>query len=160
MQLTAHTSDEFLQALKALLPPGDAWQWPDGGTGHALLLGTAQEPVRLEAQVQTVLDDAIAAHRVAAGSWRLVDYQTVASTSQSGVAQQAVSVSRPSPLAAGFKTGRRVWGPRARYVLLVSFLSTTVNAQALWDALIAFKLAHIFIWMVDASGQWSWYVQN
>ncbi len=160
MQVTSHTADDFAGALDALLPPGEAWRWADGGTGHALLLATAQEPARLEAQVQAVLDDAITAHRVAAGSWRLVDYQRVADAAVVPALANSVAVSRPRPVYAGFKVGARVWGPRARYVMLVSFSSATVDAQALWDALIEAKLATVFVWMVDASGQWSWHVQN
>lgn len=128
MQLAPHTADDFVGALRALLPPGEAWDWPEGGTGHALLLDTAQEPARIEAFVQSVLDGAVEAHRVAAGSWRLVDYQRVADASVVPAPAKTVGLSSPRPLVAGFKTGAKVWGPRARYVLLVNFSSATVDA--------------------------------
>ena len=179
MQVTPHSTNEFAQALDALLPPGDAWRWPEGGTGYSLLLAMAQEPARLEAQVQAVLDDAIAAHRVAAGSWRLVDYQRVADASQAGVtevvpraafvagspagarlwsdagAMFAVSKAKVEmcrPFAAGSPAGARLWGERARYALLVSYYASVADLAALRAALVAFKQARIYLFFIDITG--------
>ncbi|WP_407059064.1 hypothetical protein ACKZDW_13385 [Ralstonia syzygii subsp. celebesensis] len=37
MKLTTHTTRDYIDALKALLPPGAAWEWPEGGMGDAML---------------------------------------------------------------------------------------------------------------------------
>jgi hypothetical protein len=179
MQIESHTADDFVAALRALLPPGEAWDWPDGGVGHALLLDTAQEPARIEAQVQTVLDKAIAAHRVAAGSWRLVDYQRVADASQAAVTEAVpraafasgspagarlwsdaratfpvakTKVEMCRPFSAGSPAGARLWGERARYALLVSYYATVADVPALREALASFKQARIFLFYIDITG--------
>jgi hypothetical protein len=176
MRVEAHTAAEFAKVLDALLPPGEAWRWAEGGTGHALLLATAQEPARLEAQVQAVLDDAILAHRVVDGSWRLVDYRRVADESQSAVHEVLpraafvagspagarlwsdagaiflvpnVKVEMCRPFVAGSPAGSRVWGSRARYALLVSYYATVTDVFALRLALGAFKQAHMALFFID-----------
>ena len=188
MLLAAHSADDFAGALRALLPPGEAWDWPAGGLGATMLGATSIELARVDATVQEVLDLAIARHKVAGGSWRLVDYQRVADESQAGIVEAlprkvfgagsfagqrlwhspavfAVPLTRLSqarPFCAGSCAGDRLWSQRARYVLVVRYYKTVVDVQALWDALMAFKQAHVYLWFMDIteSGGGVNYVQN
>ena len=59
MQLTPHTSTDYADAQRALLPPGAAFDWPQGGFGDTLLKGMGEELARIGASAQTVLDIAI-----------------------------------------------------------------------------------------------------
>lgn len=150
MTLTPHTAAEFGDALRALLPPGAAWDWPTGGMGDTMLIGTGVELARAEAPVVDILALAIELHTVKRSSWRLVDYQAVADGSQAD--GQYVSVSMPQPFSVGSTVGDRVWSERSRYVLFVQYDVATVDLQALWDALVAFKQARIYLVFVDVSG--------
>lgn len=179
MRTDVHTADDFAKVLRALLPPGDAWDWPEGGVGDQLLRGTAVELSRIDAQVPGLLDAALVLHRPKANAWRLVDYQQVADASQAGFAEvqprkpfaagsgagqrlwsatpgtfavPLVRVSFAKPFAAGSGAGQRLWGQRARYVLVVRYYKTVANAQALWDALATFKQAHVYLFFMDITG--------
>lgn len=179
MRVELHTVDDFAQALRALLPPGEGWAWPEGGMGDKLLRGTAVELTRIDGEVTGVLDASVALHRPLASSWRLVDYQQVADTSQAEITEATprksfaagshagerlwsatpgtfavplVRVSFAKPFVAGSGAGQRLWGPRARYVLVVRYYKTVADVQALWDALMAFKQAHVYLFFMDITG--------
>ena len=109
MKVTAHSARDFTDAIKALLPPGAAWDWPVGGVGDALLLSTAEELARVDAATQAVLDRAIDVHRPKASSWNITEYRRVA--------REAVStISETLPrrtFAVGSKVGDRIWSQAA-----------------------------------------------
>lgn len=186
MKVTAHSPRQFADALKALLPPGAAWKWPEGGTGDMLLLGIAEELARVEYAAQGVLDNAIETHRPKASSWHISAYQRVAEDALGGQAemmprrpfaigstvgqrlwsQAAPGLNFPIDLVRvdhllgparvgnghGSRIGDRLWGTRGRYVLRVRYYRSVVNPAVLWEALAAFKQAHVFLWFEDISG--------
>lgn len=194
MKVTAHTSREFADAIKALLPPGAAWEWPEGGLGDALLLGSSEELARIEAAAQGVLDNAIEAHRPKAGSWHISAYQRVAEEALGGLTETmprrpaaigstvgsrlwshaAPGLDFPIPLVKvmhlqgparvgnghGSRIGDRLWGSRSRYVLLVRYYRSVVNPAVVWEALAAFKQAHVVLWFEDISGVGGSYAPN
>ncbi|MDR0673317.1 MAG: hypothetical protein LBF93_06605 [Zoogloeaceae bacterium] len=109
MNLTPHTPAEYTQALKALLPPGRAWEWKanGGGLGHRLLSGTAEEPARLESGIPGVLDNAIDTHRPKYSSWHIDEYRRVAAE-----ALEAAGIVEALPrkmFAVGSHVGDRLW---------------------------------------------------
>jgi hypothetical protein len=179
MRLTPHTAADYGDALRTLLPPGEAWDWPAGGLGDKLLIGTGQELARVDAPVAEVLDLALVRHTLKRSSWRLVDYRAVAAASQAGIVEtvprtafvagspagqrlwskagaaftvpvQQVDVCRP--FAAGSAAGTRLWGERARYVLLVGYYATVADLAALREALTAFKQASMLLFFIDVTG--------
>lgn len=182
MKITAHTSREFADAIKALLPPGAAWEWPEGGLGDGMLLGTAEELARVEAAAQQVLDNAIETHRPKNSSWHISEYRRVASEALAGVQEtmprrtfavgakvgdRVWSSAAPGlnfpidlvridhlvgPFRVGSHAGDRVWGSRGRYVMQVRYYRSVVNPKVLWDALMAFKQSHVYLWFEDISG--------
>lgn len=190
MKVAQHSAREFAGALKALLPPGAAWEWPQGGTGDALLLGTAEELARVEAQAQVVLDSAIEAHRPKISSWHISAYRRVAREALGGlteplprrpftvgskVGQRLWGQAAPGqnfpialvqvdhllgPFRVGSHAGDRLWGTRGRYVLRVRYYRSVVNPAVLWEALSAFKQAHVFLWFEDISGIGGSYASN
>lgn len=182
MKIAAHTPRQFADAIQALLPPGAAWEWPEGGLGDALLLGTGEELARVDAAAQGVLDAAIEAHRPKYNNWHISAYRRVASEALAGVAEtlprraaaigchigdrlwshDAPQQTFPIPLVTvdhlvgpariGSRVGCRLWGHRGRYVLLVRYYRSVVDPKVLWDALAAFKQAHVYLWFEDISG--------
>jgi len=194
MKITDHTPREFADAIKALLPPGAAWEWPEGGTGDALLLGTAEELARVEAAAQAVLDNAIETHRPKAGSWHIGAYRRVAEEALGGLtetmprrpfaigstvgqrlwSQAAPGLNFPISLVRvdhllgparvgnghGSRIGDRLWSTRSRYVLRVRYYRSVVNPAVLWEALAAFKQAHVYLWFEDISGVGGNYAPN
>lgn len=181
MKLPRHDIGQYADALQALLPPGQAWQWPTGGLGDAMLRGTATELARVGGHGQQVLDAAIEAHRPKASSWHIDEYRRVAAealgnlqepprrafTVGSKVGQrlwsnQGAALAFPidlvkvshlvGPMRVGSRAGSRLWGPRGRYVLLVRYYRSVVDPVGLWAALDAFKQAHVFLWFEDISG--------
>lgn len=194
MRVTPHSPRQFAAALKALLPPGAAWEWPEGGTGDMLLLGTAEELARVEAAAQGVLDNAIETHRPKASSWHISAYRRVAEDALGGLtetmprrpfaigstvgqrlwSQAAPGLNFPIDLVRvdhllgparvgngqGSRIGDRLWGTRGRYVLRVRYYRSVVNPAVLWEALAAFKQAHVFLWFEDISGVGGSYAQN
>lgn len=60
----------------------------------------------------------------------------------------------------GSHIGDRLWGTRGRYVMRVRYYRSVVNPQLLWDALNAFKQAHVFLWFEDISGVGGSYAPN
>lgn len=182
MKVIAHAPREFADALQALLPPGAAWEWPQGGLGDALLLGTAQELARVEGDTQGVLDVAVGTHRPATGSWHIDAYRRVADEALGDLAetmprrpfavgsavgdrlwsQAAPGLDFPidlvrvdhllGPFRVGSRVGDRLWSNRSRCVLRVRYYRSVVNPAVLWEALAAFKQAHVFLWFEDISG--------
>lgn len=182
MKLNLHPPRQFADALGALLPPGAAWDWPQGGLGDALLLGTAEELARVEAESQQVLNTAIATHQPQTSSWHISAYRQVAEAALGGlvevlprrtfaigstVGQRLWSAAAPGltfpvastqvdhllgPMRVGSRIGARLWGTRSRYVLRVRYYKSVVDTQALWNALAAFKQAQVFLWFEDITG--------
>jgi hypothetical protein len=149
MQIQAHTAANFVDAMRGLLPPGQAWQWPDSGMGAQLLNGMAQELARMDAFAAPLLDAAVTAHTPEHHSWRLADYQAIASGSQTGFAQYSVTVGIVKPLTVGSHVGDVLWGARCRYVIAVTYMSGLVDLSKLVAALLAFKQAHAVLFFVD-----------
>jgi len=182
MKVTAHTAREFADAIKALLPPGAAWDWPEGGLGDNMLLGTAAELARVDAEVQGILDNAIELHRPKVGSWHISEYRKVALAALGGLTETmprktfavgshvgdrcwsnaAPSITFPvdlvridhlvGPLRVGSRVGGRCWSTRGRYVMQVRYYRSVVNPKVLWDALMAFKQSHVYLWFEDITG--------
>lgn len=179
MQIIPHSAAEYADSIKALLPPGVAWDWPAGGLGRALLQGTGAELARVEAETQKVLDRAVAIHRPATANWHISAYRAVADLVVAGVVESIprtpacvgskvgvrlwsadavfpvplVQVDHlVGPLRVGSHVGDRCWGPRGRYVLRVRYYRSVVNPYLLWQALNTFKQAHVFLWFEDITG--------
>lgn len=182
MKIVVHTPRQFADGIKGLLPQGNAWDWPGGGFGDALLLSTAQELARVEAETQKVLDTAIEMHRPKNSSWHIREYRRVANEALAGavetmprkmfgvgshVGDRLWSVAAPGltfpvdlvqvdhligPFRVGSHVGDRCWGARSRYVLRVRYYRSVVNPQVLWEALMNFKQAHVFLWFEDITG--------
>ncbi|MCL1961399.1 MAG: hypothetical protein FWG56_06445 [Desulfovibrionaceae bacterium] len=111
MKLQPHTQDDYAQALLALLPPGKAWEWPEGGFGHSLLRGTAIEPTRIEHDIPNVLQRAIDAHRPRFSSWHISEYQRVA---EEALAAAGITETLPRKTCAiGARIGDRLWSANA-----------------------------------------------
>lgn len=190
MKLKRHTDRDYVNAYLALLPPGAAWKWPEGGFGDALLLGLAQEPVRLEGDIQAVLDAAIERHRPATRSWHIDEYRKVAAKAIAGVSETmprkpfavgskvgdrlwshaAPTLTFPvdlvridhllGPLRVGSRVGDRLWSTRSRYVIRVRYYRSVVDPKVLWDALTAFKQEHVYLWFEDITGVGGSYAPN
>lgn len=182
MIVEPHEARDYADALKALLPPGAAWEWPEDGAGDALLLATAQELARVDGACQGVLDNAIETHRTRAASWNIAEYRRVAREAVAGVAEtlprktfavgarvgdRAWSAAAPDttfavplvrvyhllqPLRVGSRVGDRLWNTYSRYALRVEYYRSVVDPQLLWDALAAFKQAHVQLNFVDITG--------
>jgi hypothetical protein len=111
MNYTPHTPAEFTDALRALLPPGKAWEWADGGLGAEMLAATAEELARLESSVPIVLKRAIDTHRPKYSSWHIREYQRMADE-----ALVAAGVTEKMPrkmFAIGSTIGERLWSKDA-----------------------------------------------
>nr|VFK58492.1 MAG: hypothetical protein BECKTUN1418F_GA0071002_11455 [Candidatus Kentron sp. TUN]VFK61634.1 MAG: hypothetical protein BECKTUN1418D_GA0071000_11567 [Candidatus Kentron sp. TUN]VFK67354.1 MAG: hypothetical protein BECKTUN1418E_GA0071001_11435 [Candidatus Kentron sp. TUN] len=153
MKITPHTAREYADAIRALLPPGKAWEWPEGGLGDSLLLGTAEELARVDAATQGVLDNAIEIHRPMESSWHISEYQRVA---EEALMNDNPEITSPGdfvqiahlfgPARIGSHIGDRLWGTRSRYVLLVCYDPSEVDPAPLLEALEGFKQAHVFLW--------------
>lgn len=190
MKITPHSARDYADALKALLPPGAAWDWPEGGTGDTMLLGAAAELARIDAATQAVLDNAIETHRPKLGSWHISAYRAAALEALgdltetmprktfavgSKVGDRLWSHAAPEltfpialvqidhlvgPFRIGSKVGDRLWGTRSRYVLRVRYYRSVVDPAVLWEALTAFKQAHVFLWFEDITGVGGIYASN
>lgn len=189
MKQSLHSAREFADSIKALLPPGSAWEWPEGGFGDAMVLGTSGELVRVEAASQVVLDAALESHRPKVSSWNISAYRRVAQEALAGVTETlprrpasvgskvgdrlwssradrnfAVSLVQVDhllgPARVGSKVGDRLWGTRSRYVLRVRYFSSVVDPALLWAALTAFQQSHVFLWFEDVTGVGGFYAPN
>lgn len=148
MRLTHHAASGYAAALKALLPPGAAWDWPEDGMGYAMLMATAQELARLEADIQSVLDNAIEQHRPKTISWHISEYQRVAEGALAGVDNPGALVQLShltQPARIGSRIGDRMWSERSRYYLFVRY-DRSVDPEPLRKVLSEFKQAHVFLW--------------
>jgi len=182
MEIVVHSPRQFADGIKGLLPQGATWDWPEGGFGDALLLDTAQELARVEAETQKVLDTAIELHRPKNSSWHISQYRRVANEAIAGVAetmprrafavgstvgqrlwsQAAPDLTFPvdlvqvdhlvGPFRVGSHVGEQLWGTRSRYVLRVRYYRSVVDPLLLWEALMDFKQAHVFLWFEDITG--------
>ena len=190
MRLPAYTGSDYADAQRALLPPGAAWEWPQGGFGDDLLGGMGAEPARIGVDAQQVLDDAIDAHRPKYASWHISAYRLVAAEAIAGVAEIVprrtfavggkvgdrvwsaaapgltfpVDLVRVDHLLGPFRVGSRVggglWSANGRFVLRVRYYRSVVNPAVVWDALMAFKQAHVYLWFEDITGVGGSYGQN
>lgn len=154
MELRPHDAGDYSQAMAALLPPGQAWQWPSGGFGAAMLGGTAIEPTRLETDISAVLDAAIEIHRPAVSNWRIDEYRRIAAAAVSAAQALAPGVEivrvqdKIKPFCVGARVGDLVWSARARYILRVRYDAAYVDPEAgLYQALAGFKQSHVYLWM-------------
>lgn len=182
MKLTSYSPIDYADAQRALLPPGAAFDWPQGGFGDALLTGIGEELARIGADAQTVLDTAIEQHRPKYSNWHISEYRRVASEALAGVAETMprrtfavgghvgdrvwsgaapglnfpIDLVRVDHLLGPFRVGSRVgdclWSASGRFVLRVRYYRSVANPKVIWDALMAFKQAHVYLWFEDISG--------
>lgn len=182
MIVPTHSAREFADALKALLSPGAAWDWAEGGFGDSLLLGTAEELARVDAAAQAVLDRAIDVHRPAAASWHISEYRRVAREALGDLAEpmprktfavgskvgdRVWSQAAPDqtfpvelvrvehllqPLHVGSRVGDRLYETASRYVIRVYYYRSVVDPRFLFEALNVFKQAHVRLHFIDVTG--------
>lgn len=190
MRLPVYTSSDYADAQRALLPPGAAFDWPQGGFGDMLLKGMGEELARIGAGAQAVLDSAIESHRPKHTSWHISEYRRVANEAIAGMAETmprrtfavgskvgerlwsaaAPGLNFPVPLVqvdhlvgpfrVGSHVGDRLWGSRGRYVMQVRYYRSVVNPKVIWDALMEFKQAHVYLWFEDITGVGGNYAPN
>lgn len=190
MQLTPYTATDYADAQRALLPPGAAFDWPQGGFGDTLLKGMGEELARIGADTQKVLNNAIEQHRPKHSNWHISEYRRVAQEAIAGVVETmprrtfavgshvgdrlwsaaAPGLNFPVPLVqvdhlvgpfrVGSHAGDRLWGTRGRYVMWVRYYRSVVDPKTLWDALDKFKQAHVRLWFVDITGVGGNYAPN
>jgi hypothetical protein len=190
MKLPLHNARQYGDAITALLPPGEVWEWPVGGLGDTMLVATGEELSRIEAAAQHVLDNAIETHRPKASSWHISAYQRVAEEALGGLVETmprrpaaigskvgdrlwshaAPDLTFPvalvrvmhlqGPARVGSRIGDRLWSTRSRYVLLVRYYRSVVNPAVIWEALAAFKQAHVYLWFEDITGVGGSYAPN
>ncbi|GAB6139932.1 hypothetical protein JCM14076_06610 [Methylosoma difficile] len=173
--MIAHAAGDYAHSLKALLPLGQAWEWPDVGLGADLLLGTAQELARVDDAALIVLADAIDLHQPGQISYLLSDYQQVADSALQIIERKPASIGcgmgyrlwsntapqsvTPTPgvvldddfqpFVVGNVIGTQLWSGRCRYYLRVAFDRSLIDAFSLLEALRVFKQAHVFLFVVD-----------
>lgn len=179
MMVTQHFPREYADAIKALLPPGAAWDWPEGGVGDSMLLGTAQELARVDGGTLEVLDAAIEVHRPGVCNFHINEYLRTAEAALTGVVEHRRTFAvgarvgdriwssggatfavplvrlahRIGPFRVGSHAGDRLWrSPRSRFFLQVRYYRSVVNPKQLFDALAAFKQAHVYLWLEDITG--------
>lgn len=178
MQFTQHTDRDYADVLMALLPPGTVYKWPVGGLGDGLMLSAGKELSRVDAAIQQVLDRAIELHRPKYGNWNISEYRRIGNEAIAGVVEnrktfavgakvgQRVWSSAHTnfyvpflkidhlmgPLRVGSKVGAGVWSAKGRYVLRVRYYRSVVNPKVVWDALKAFKQAHVWLFFEDITG--------
>lgn len=190
MIVVTHSPREYVDAIRSLLPPGAAWEWPEGGLGDDMLLGTAQELARVEADTPAVLDTAIATHLPNTASWHINEYRRVAAEAIAGVVesmprqtfavgshvgQRLWSYAAPGttfpvdlvrvdhllrPFRVGSRVGESLWASDKRYMLRVRYYRSVVSPGPLWDALDAFKQAHVYLSFEDITGVGGIYAPN
>ncbi len=179
MKLIPYSADDYAGAIKALLPPGAAWEWPAGGLGDAMLTGTAAELARVDEMTQPVVDNAIEMHRPGKCNFHISEYRAFAEAALAEVTETrrtfavgsrvgdrlwssagatfAVPLVRidhlQGPFRVGARVGQRVWKSEfSRYFLRVRYYRSVVDPKALWNALLTFKQAHVFLWFEDITG--------
>lgn len=187
MQLTQYSASDYADAQRALLPPGAAFDWPVGGFGDALLRGMGEELARVGAGAQGVLDNAVGVHLPMHGRWLFEDYQRVAFAAIAGGAEtlprrpaamgghigdrlwssaaadfpvELLRVDLVGTAVIGSHVGDQLWSARGRYVLRVRYYVSVVDPKPIFDALMAFRQAHVFLWFEDITGAGGSYGQN
>jgi hypothetical protein len=111
MKLARHPAPDYTRILRALLPPGAAWDWADGGLGRAMLHGTARELARLDAALPPVLEIAAETHWPRFSGWHIGEYQRVA---DEALAAAGVAETLPrKTFAVGSHVGERLWSSAA-----------------------------------------------
>lgn len=150
MAIPTHTARAFADAMQALLPPGQAWQWPQGGTGDNLMMAMSQELARLSAAAPDVVARAVTVHVPGSSNFHLLAYRAAAEAEavRQGAAVGDVQVDHLTfmPFQVGSVAGDRVWSAGARYILRVRYRVGVVDLPALRAALEAFKQAHVALW--------------
>lgn len=182
MKLPVYTARDYADAQRELLPPGAAFDWPQGGFGDTLLLGMGAELARVGEGAQQVMDAAIETHRPKYRNWNISQYLAVASEAIAGVTEtmprrtfgagshagdRVWSAAAPGltfpidllqvdhllgPFGVGSHAGDGVWSQDGRFVLRVRYYRSVVDPQAVWNALMAFKQAHVWLWLEDITG--------
>ncbi|WP_435626991.1 hypothetical protein [Candidatus Ferrigenium straubiae] len=104
MKLPIYTASNYAAAQGALLQPGAAFKWPQGGFGDTLLKGMGAELERIGEGAQAALDAAIDAHRPKYTNWHIDEYRRVANEAIAGVAETMPR----KPFTAGSKAGQRL----------------------------------------------------
>lgn len=189
MKIKLYTAADYANALRALLPEGVAFKWPQGGFGDALLKGMGAEFARIGAGAQQVLDIAIERHRPKYNNWNISEYRRIANEAIAGVAEtmprqpmrigskigdrlwsSAATRNFPvdllrvehllGPYRIGSKIGSQLWSKDGRYVIRVRYYHGVVDPKPVWDALSAFKQDHVFLWFEDITGAGGNYGQN
>ncbi|KAF7600165.1 MAG: hypothetical protein CGU28_04175 [Candidatus Dactylopiibacterium carminicum] len=131
-----------------MLPPGKAWEWPEGSFGDDLLVATATELARIESEALSLLDAAIALYKPRYRGWSLADYQDVAGAAV-GVGVATVDGGIAPPCAGLSRVGARTWSERSRYILRVRYSGGASVLAALRAALDPFKQGHIWLLYVE-----------
>ena len=190
MRLPVYTPTNYAEAQRALLPPGAAFDWPQGGFGDALLHGMGNELSRVGGDAQNVLDTATGQHLPKYGNWHISEYRRIAQEAIAGVAETmprrpaaigskigdrlwsgaAPGLNFPvdllhvdhlvGPACIGRHIGDQLWSARGRYVLRVRYYKSVVDPKPIWDALKAFKQDHVYLWFEDITGAGGSYGQN
>jgi hypothetical protein len=150
MSIQRYSARDFADSMQALLPPGQAWEWPRGGTGDGLMLAMGQELARLASGAPDVVSGAVLAHVPAAANFNVSAYRAVAQAEavRQGASMADVQVDHLvcKPLCVGRVAGSRVWSYRARYILRVRYRAAVVDLAALEAQLEKFKQAHVCLW--------------
>lgn len=177
MKNLAHDARQYADALKALLPMGAAWDWAVDSFGDGLVFATAQELARIDAATQLVLDEAIVLHQPAQGVVTLADYQRVADAATVIIPRKPAAIGHAigyrlwsqnapvsgspdpnpkvvcshllQPAAIGRHIGDALWSLDCRYYLRVQFDHSVIDSAVVLGALMAFKQAHVFLYVED-----------
>ena len=150
MDIPRYSARAYADAMQALLPPGQAWEWPLGGTGDSLMMAMSQELARLSAAAPDVVARAVTVHVPGSSNFHLLAYRAAAEAEavRQGAAVGDVQVDHLTfmPFQVGSVAGDRVWSAGARYILRVRYRGGVINAGALRAALDDFKQAHVALW--------------
>jgi hypothetical protein len=189
MQTTPHTVTDYTDAQRALLPPGAAFNWPQGGFGDALLGGMSAELARVDEEARLLLSKAITNHQIINANWHIDEYRRVADEALAGVVEvmprtvatvdgaigdrlwvsglpmdftiQLVEIAdHLGPAAIGRQIGDYLWGQDGRFVMRVRYYKSVVDPQVLWAALDNFRQAHVFFLFEDITGSGGYFGQN
>lgn len=181
MIILSYSARDFADAMRALLPPGAAWDWPADGVGDALMVAMGQELARISDGRAEVLIRAVDIHRPASCDFSLSQYRAVAVQAIAGVVEAPrkmfavggrvgdrvwsasgagstwpVALVSVDPIAGPPRVGSQVgclcWSSRSRVMLRVRYYCSVVDPRVIWDALQAFKQAHVVLWFEDVTG--------
>ena len=129
-----------------------------------------------------MIDFATVAHQPAQANWHIDEYRRVANAALNGLTEtmprkaaiigskignRLWSINAPTinfavallkidhlvgPARIGSKIGAALWATRSRHILRVRYYRSVVNPQLIFNALDAFKQAHVFLWFEDITG--------